>query len=87
MRGRALPDAPARGLLHETDHAVVFGAVVGDDGVTGEGSAGVDGTGVAGFGAGLALALRPAPRALFMSATCGARLAVSGRLARRCATA
>jgi len=86
MHRRAFGHARA-GLLHETGYAFVLGAVVGDDGVTGEGSAGVDGTGVPGFGAGLVLALRRAPRALFMSATCGARAAVSGRFARRCATA
>jgi hypothetical protein len=44
MRGRAFGHARA-GLLHETGYAFVLGAVVGDDGVTGEGSAGVDGTG------------------------------------------
>src|SRR5229473_5303509 len=74
-------DAPARGLLHEPVRRY-FDGVAGDR-VTGVGWVGTG----AGVGAGLDFAFRFRPRARRMSATCGARSAFSGRLARRFATA
>src|SRR5258706_43267 len=50
-------DAPARGVLHDKGY-LVFGAVVDDDGVTGEGCVGSGVTGGAGVGAGLDLDFR-----------------------------
>src|ERR1700756_855476 len=74
-------DAPARGLLHQPVRRY-FDGVAGDV-VTGVGSVGTG----AGAGAGWDLAFRVRPSARRMSATCGARSAVSGRLARAFARA